>query len=240
MGRKVNHQAGIWHLIRVKHTWYLVETNSTRGLLGLLLFRVIQIGEFVQLDVACSWNRSRVSRVFDCFAGEIHHSREIGPPEQPQREVRRSLAQSRPAAAPRKFTRTFEYLQGRRKPSSPSLVSRKPHEHRPGDGFGQKFDRCIPVAGVCVRLRGGASHPRRPKSDSLTGGAGRNNLPLTAAPRGGHEPSLALLVACARLPLCALFLFLLNYGKGMFFHEIPHKLNQVHFFLFDYHKKVSR
>ena len=45
------------------------------------------------------------SRVVHCFIGEIHHSREIGPPEQPQREFRRPLAQTRPSAAPQKITR---------------------------------------------------------------------------------------------------------------------------------------
>ena len=46
-----------------------------------------------------------LSRVVDCFTGEIHHSRETGPPEQPQREIRRPLAQSRPSAVPQKNTR---------------------------------------------------------------------------------------------------------------------------------------
>ena len=47
-----------------------------------------------------------------------HHTRETGPPEQPQREVRRPLlAQSRPSAAAQKI------LQGRRKPSVSSLFA---------------------------------------------------------------------------------------------------------------------
>ena len=90
-------------------------------------------------------------------------------------------------------------LQGSRKPSFSSLFSsqttREPHEHRPGHDFAQKFDRCIPIAAACVGLRGCASHPRHPQSDSLFGGAGRNNRPLTVAPRGGRGPSLASSVA---------------------------------------------
>ena len=51
-------------------------------------------------------SHAKLGRVVDCFTGEIHHSRQTGPPEQPQREVRRPLAQqSRPSAAPQKITR---------------------------------------------------------------------------------------------------------------------------------------
>ena len=41
----------------------------------------------------------------------------------------------------------------------PSLPP-KPHEHRPGDDFAQKFDRCIRVAAGRVGLWGDASPPK--------------------------------------------------------------------------------
>ena len=39
------------------------------------------------------------------------------------------------------------------------------------------------------------AHPRDPKSDSLLAGAGKNNMPVAAALRGGRSPWLASLVA---------------------------------------------
>ena len=50
-------------------------------------------------------SHANLSRVVDCFTGEIHYPRETGPLQQPQREVRRPLAQSRPSVAPQKITR---------------------------------------------------------------------------------------------------------------------------------------
>ena len=44
----------------------------------------------------------------------------------------------------------------------PSLPP-KPQEHRRGDDFAQKFDRCIRVASGRVGLRGGASPPKTPQ-----------------------------------------------------------------------------
>ena len=139
------------------------------------------------------------SRVVDCFIGEIHHSRETGPPEQRHREVRRALPQSKPSAAPQKITRPSQ------NPVFHPSLPRKPHEHQPGHEIAQTFDRCIPVA-ACVGLRGGASHPRHLKSDSLFYGAGRNNRPLPAAPRGGRGRLLAS-VDCLLVfvDACALF-----------------------------------
>ena len=85
------------------------KTNSSRSLLGLiLLFVSFNLGSLSN----STWHlpeteasRATLSRVVGCFTGETHHSRETGPPEQPQREVRRPLAQSRPSAAPQKLTR---------------------------------------------------------------------------------------------------------------------------------------
>ena len=105
IGRKVNHEAGSLTFDSNKTT---KKTSSTRSRMGLiLLFRVSQIGEFVQLDVACLWNRRepRERRAVGYFTDKIHRSREAGSPEQPQREVRRPLAQGRPSAAPQKNTR---------------------------------------------------------------------------------------------------------------------------------------
>ena len=83
------------------------------------------------------------------------------------------------------------------------------------------------------RLRGCASHPRQPKSDSLFGGAGRNNRPLTKAPLGGRGPSLASLVALGcSLALVRCLIFLAKYAigpKGNFF-EVLFKSNQIYFF----------
>ena len=64
---------------------------------------------------------ANLSRVVDCFIGEIHHSRGTGSPEQPQREVRRPLAQSRPSAAPRKSYKAVA------NPIFHPFLPRKPH-----------------------------------------------------------------------------------------------------------------
>ena len=48
---------------------------------------------------------ANMSRVVDTCTEEIHHPRETGPPEQPQGEVRRSLAQGRPSAVHQNLTR---------------------------------------------------------------------------------------------------------------------------------------
>ena len=102
IGRKVDHQSGIL-------TFDSNKTNSSRSLSGLLLL-------FVLFDLGSLSNstghvpkteasHANLSRVIGCFTGEIHHSRQRGSPEQPQREVRRPLAQSRSPAAPQKCTR---------------------------------------------------------------------------------------------------------------------------------------
>ena len=50
-------------------------------------------------------NHANFCRIGDCFRGEIHQSRGAGPPEWPQLEARRPLAQSRPPTAPQKKSR---------------------------------------------------------------------------------------------------------------------------------------
>ena len=100
-------------------------------------------------------NRANLCLVVDCFRGDIHQSREAGPPERPQPEARRPLARSRPPTAPQKKTRPSQTQF-----FHPSLPP-KPHDHRPGDDFAQKFDRFIRVAAGRVGLWGGASQPKR-------------------------------------------------------------------------------
>ena len=81
---------------------------------------------------------ANLSHVVDCFTCGIYHSRETGPPEQLQRQVRRFLAQSRPSAAPQNFSKAVA------NPVFHPSLPREPHEHRPGHDFAQKIDRCIP------------------------------------------------------------------------------------------------
>ena len=100
-------------------------------------------------------NHANLCLVVHCFRGEIHQSREAGPPKRPQPEARRPLAQSRPPTAPKKTSRPSQTQL-----FTPSLPP-KPHEHRPDDGFAQEFVRCIPVAAGCVVLGDGASPPNR-------------------------------------------------------------------------------
>ena len=98
-------------------------------------------------------NRANLCLFVDCFRGEIHQSREARPPEQPQPEARRPLAQSRPPTAPLKQIKAIA------NPVFHPSLPPKPHEHRPGDDFAQKFDRCIRVVADRVGLWGGASPP---------------------------------------------------------------------------------
>ena len=107
IGRNMNHQAGILTFDSNKKN----ETNSTinRHLLGpFLLFVLFNWGSLSN----STWHvpeteasHTNLSRVVDCSTGEIHHSRETGPPEQSQHEVQRPPAQSKPSAAPQKMTR---------------------------------------------------------------------------------------------------------------------------------------
>ena len=116
-------------------------------------------------------SHANLSRVADCFTGEIQHSRETGPPEQPQHEVRRCLAQSRPSAAPRTIfplchashTSTDQVMTSLRKSIdvSPSLL--------PVWGFGaapatQDIPRAIASSAVPAETTGRC--PRRPGEDA--------------------------------------------------------------------------
>ena len=75
--------------------------------------------------------------VVTCFRGGKPSSREMGPPEQSQRDLRRPLAQPRPFAAPQKIKAVANPVF---QPSSPP----KPHEHQPSHDLAQKFDRFNP------------------------------------------------------------------------------------------------
>ena len=105
----MNQHAGIFKL--KSKTPSLIGRPKFISILRLILpFAFLRLGSFVQVDVAYMFHETEpshanLSRVVDCFRGEIHHSRDAGPPGQPQREVRRPLAQSGPPAAPEFFTR---------------------------------------------------------------------------------------------------------------------------------------
>ena len=195
-------------------------------------------------------SRENLSRVVDCFTGEIHNSRETGPPEQPQREVRRPPAQSRPSAAPRKMTRPSQtqffislclanHASTDQVTTSLSCSTAVSPSLLLAWGFG-----AAPVAAACVGLRGCASHPRHHKSDSLFGGAGRNYRLLTAAPRGGRGP----LLASSLVDLwCSLTLVRYSISKkmrcssiglkGIFFTKLYSNQTIFFVFLFDYYEK---
>ena len=92
--RKVNHQADVLTFDSKNER----QTNPKRRLLGLvLLFVLLNLGS----SSDSTWHvpgtegsHANVSRVVDCFTGETHHSRETGPPNQPQPEVRGPTAPS--------------------------------------------------------------------------------------------------------------------------------------------------
>ena len=132
-------------------------------------------------------NRANLCLVVDCFRGEIHQYREAGPPERPQPEARRPLAQNRPPPAP----------QTKSRPSKTEFIIPLclPHEHGLGD---ESLRGSIAVSASLLAAWGfGAApaHPSDPKSDSFLSDTGKTSLPLTAALRGGSAPSLASLVA---------------------------------------------
>ena len=115
--------------------------------------------------------------------------RDVGPPEQSHRDLRRPLVQPRPSAAPLKKS----------KPSQtqfvvllclPNHTSTKPVTTSLTSSIAVS-PSLLPVWGFGSAL----AQPRDPKSDSLAGlaGAGENNLTAAAALWGGSLPSLASL-----------------------------------------------
>ena len=94
--RKVNFQAVIFKLIKFgKKSFLDFFVRFLRSIWGVCPTR-----RGVSHETEA--NRANLSLVVDCFRGEIHQSREAGPPERPQPEARRPLAQSRPPTAPQK------------------------------------------------------------------------------------------------------------------------------------------
>ena len=107
---------------------------------------VLQFGEFVHLDVACSWYRSKPRNLEPCR--RLLQRR--NPPFPRDRATGTATARGPTAPSIEETTRVAskQYERGRHKQSQcffPSLPP-KPHEHRPYHEFAQKFDRCIPVA----------------------------------------------------------------------------------------------
>ena len=147
-----------------------------------------------------TWNASEteashanVSLVVDCFPSEIHPSRETGSPEQSHPEIRRPLAQSRPSAAFLQFTR-----QGRRKTSFSPFFASRTTGALTRSRLRTSLRSSIAVSSWLLPAMGsGAASATQDVSRAIASfvGAGRNNRPLTAAPRGGRRPSLASLVA---------------------------------------------
>ena len=132
-----------------------------------------------------------LSRVIDCFRGEVHHSREAGPPEQPQREARRPPAQSRSLAAPKIIVRPSR---------TKSFIPLRPPNRTSTDQVTISLTSSIDVSPSLLPAWGfGAapSHPRNLKSDSPSIVAGSNRQPLATAPPGGRGPSFASLFALA-------------------------------------------
>ena len=155
IGRKLNHKSSIFTFDSNKTK----KTNSARSILGLLsLFVLFNLGSLSN----STWHvpATEASRanlcVVDCFTGEIHQSREAGPPQQPQREVRRPLAQSRPSVAPQKIKLAVA------NPVFPPSLPRNPHEHRRSHEFAQGFDHHIYPRRCC--LRGTSGLRQQPKT----------------------------------------------------------------------------
>ena len=134
-------------------------------------------------------NRANLSLVVDCFRGEIHQSREAGPPERPQSEARRPLAQSRPPTAPQKKSRPSQtqFFIPLCLPNDTST-----------DQVTTSLRSSIAVSPSLLTAWGFEAapvHRRDPKSYSLSAGAGKNNLLVAATLRVGRVPSLASLAA---------------------------------------------
>ena len=142
-------------------------------------------------------NQANLYLVVDCSRGEIHQSRQARPPERPQPEARRPLAQSRPPTAPQKKSRPSH--------TQFSIPLCLPN-HTSTDQVTTSLRSSMAVSAslLAAWVFGAApAHPRHPKSDSLLSDAGKTSLPLAAA-----LPGVARLVGCQRV-----FLDLVRYSN---------------------------
>lgn len=124
-------------------------------------------------------SHAKLSGVVNCLTGEIHQSREVGPLEQPQREVHPRRLNKRKGIAksvvhlflPQHHTKTDQVTPSPRRLAdvSPSLLAR-------------------------VGLRDCANHPEHVRRDSLPAAAGQNMMPLAVVLCGEHVSSLLSLV----------------------------------------------
>ena len=127
---------------------------------------------------------------------------EVGPPEQPQRGLRRSLAQRRPPATLRKQPRP---------PQTQFFVALHLESYTTNYHMMTSLRRSTAISPSLLPVSAGGvapAHPRDTWSHSLQAPAGQKNLRLAAALRGGREPSLASVVAhgCS-LTLLRFFIF---------------------------------
>ena len=149
--------------------------------------------------------------VVGCFRGEKPPLREVGPPEQPQRDLRRPSAQPTSSAGSKQRTRPSQ-TQFFIPPCLPN--------HTSINQVTTSLRRLIAVSPSLIPARGVGSapaQPRYPKSDTLLAGASQNNLPVAAALRAGRLPSLASSVANGCfwfLDFCALLLVERYMRKG--------------------------
>ena len=132
------------------------KTTSTRNLLGLILlffvlFKSGSLSNSIWHVPETEASHANLSRVFDCFTGEIHHSRETGPPKQPPREVRRPLAQSRSFAAPQTISRPSQ---------TQFFIPLCLENHTSTDQVPTSPRSSIAVSPSLPGLRGCASHPK--------------------------------------------------------------------------------
>ena len=96
--------------------------------------------------------------VVGCFRGEKTQSREVGPPEQSQRDLRMPLAQPRPYAPPKKDSRPppTQFFH--------PFLPPKPHEHQPGHDLAQNSIGVSPSLLPEWGFGAAPAHPRYPKS----------------------------------------------------------------------------
>ena len=152
IGRKVNHQADIFTVENTKFNKISFGTSSHFSWFFYSTWEFCPTGHGIFHVTEAGY--ANLYGVVACLKGEKPPLRGAGPPEQSQRDLRRSLAQLN-------RLRRLKNDRGRRKPSFHPYLPPKPLEHRLGNDFDQKFNRCIPVVAARVGLRGCASPLKR-------------------------------------------------------------------------------